>query len=78
MIIDIRKTSNFTTYEAFMGITKGNKYLDEEFLNHFLEHKYNSEEVKNIIYLIDKNNDKLISYEEFQDFLIPLLQYNDE
>ena len=78
MIIDIRKTSNFTTYEAFMGITKGNKYLDEEFLNHFLEHKYNSEEVKNIIYLIDKNNDKLISYEEFQDFLIPLLQYNDD
>ena len=78
MIIDIRKTSNFTTYEAFMGVTKGNKYLDEEFLNHFLEHKYNSEEVKNIIYLIDKNNDKLISYEEFQDFLIPLLQYNDD
>ena len=78
MIIDIRKTRNFTTYEAFMGITKGNKYLDEEFLNHFLEHNYNSDEVKNIIYLIDKNNDKLISYEEFQDFFIPLIQYNDD
>ena len=33
MIIDIRKTNNFTTYEAFMGISKGNKYLDEEFLH---------------------------------------------
>ena len=77
MIIDIRKTNNFTTYEAFMGITKGNKYLDEEFLDHFLEHNYNSEEIKNLIYLFDINNDKLISYDEFQEFFIPLLEYNN-
>ena len=77
MIIDIRKTNNFTTYEAFMGITKGNKYLDEEFLVHFLEHNYNSDEVNNLIYLFDTNNDKLISYDEFQEFFIPLLEYND-
>ena len=77
MVIDIRKTNNFTTYEAFMGISKGNKYLDEEFLIHFLEHNYNENEVNNLIYLIDKNNDKLISYDEFQDFLIPLLEYNN-
>ena len=70
MIINIRNTNNFTTYEAFMGITKGNKYLDEEFLIHFLEHNYNSNEVKNLMYLIDSNNDSLISYEEFQNFFI--------
>ena len=77
MIINIRNTNNFTTYESFMGITKGNKYLDEEFLSHFLEHNYKSEEIKNLIYLIDLNNDALISYEEFQDFFIPLLKYNE-
>ena len=78
MIINIRNTNNFTTYEAFMGITKGNKYLDEEFLSHFLEHNYKTEEIKNLIYLIDINNDSLISYEEFQEFFIPLLKYNEE
>ena len=77
MIINIRNTNNFTTYEAFMGITKGNKYLDEEFLSHFLEHNYKCEEIKNLIYLIDINNDSLISYDEFQDFFIPLLKYNE-
>ena len=78
MIINIRNTNNFTTYEAFMGITKGNKYLDEEFLIHFLEHHYSNEEIKNLIYLFDMDNDSLISYDEFQDFFIPLLQYNEE
>ena len=46
MTIDIRNTNNFTTYEAFMGITKGNKYLDEEFMTHFLEHNYDGEDNK--------------------------------
>ena len=78
MTLDIRKTNNFTSYEAFMGITKGNKYLDEEFMTHFLEHNYNGEEIKHLIYLIDLNNDLLISYEEFQDFFIPLLTYTEE
>jgi Ca2+-binding EF-hand superfamily protein len=78
MIINIRNTNNFTTYEAFMGITKGNKYLDEEFLIHFLEHNYNSNEVKNLMYLIDSNNDSLISYEEFQNFFIPFIENNIE
>lgn len=77
IIIDIKNTKNFTTYEAFMGITKGNKYLDEEFLIHFLEHNYTSEEIKNLMYLFDKDNDYLISYEEFQDIFIPLIQGNN-
>ena len=77
IIIDIKNTKNFTTYEAFMGITKGNKYLDEEFLIHFLEHNYTSEEIKNLMYLFDKDNDCLISYEEFQDIFIPLIQGNN-
>ena len=78
MTFDIRNTNNYTSYEAFMGITKGNKYLDEEFMTHFLEHNYNGEEIKHLIYLIDLNNDLLISYEEFQDFFIPLLKYTEE
>ena len=77
MTIDIKKSNNFTSYEAFMGITKGNKYLDEEFMNHFLDHNYNNNEIKNLIYLIDLNNDSLISYEEFQDFFIPLIKYTE-
>ena len=78
MTIDIRNTNNFTSYEAFMGITKGNKYLDEEFMTHFLEHNYDSEDIKHLIYIIDLNNDLLISYEEFQDFFIPLIKYTEE
>ena len=78
MTIDIRNTNNFTTYEAFMGITKGNKYLDEEFMTHFLEHNYDGEDIKHLIYIIDLNNDLLISYEEFQDFFIPLIKYTEE
>ena len=74
IIIDIRNTKNFTTYEAFMGITKGNKYLDEEFLMHFLEHNYNNNEIKNLMYLFDTDNDSLISYEEFQEIFIPLVK----
>jgi len=73
MTTDIRKSNNFTTYEAFMGITKGNKYLDEEFMTHFLEHNYNSKEIRHLIYIIDLNNDSVISYEEFQDFFTPLI-----
>ena len=78
MTIDIRNTNNFTSYEAFMGITKGNKYLDEEFMTHFLEHNYDGEDIKHLIYIIDLNNDLLISYEEFQDFFIPLIKYTEE
>ena len=78
MTLDIRKTNNYTSYETFMGIIKGNKYLDEEFMTHFLEHNYNGEEIKHLIDLIDLNNDLLISYEEFQDFFIPLLKYSEE
>ena len=47
-------------------------------MNNFLEHNYNNDEIKNLIYLIDLNNDSLISYEEFQDFFIPLIKYTEE
>lgn len=78
MTNDIRRTNNYTSYEAFMGITKGNKYLDEEFMNHFLDHNYNSDEIRNLIYLMDLNDDSVVSYEEFQDFFIPLIKYTEE
>jgi len=78
MTCDISKTNNFTSYEAFMGITKGNKYLDEEFMTHFLEHNYNNKEIKHLIYIIDLNNDFLISYEEFQEFFTPLIKHKEQ
>ena len=78
MTCDISKTNNFTSYEAFMGITKGNKYLDEEFMTHFLEHDYNNKEIKHLIYIIDLNNDSLISYEEFQEFFTPLIKHKEQ
>ncbi len=78
MTYDISKTNNFTSYEAFMGITKGNKYLDEEFMTHFLEHNYNNKEIKHLIYIIDLNNDFLISYEEFQEFFTPLIKHKEQ
>ena len=75
MTSDIIKSNNFTSYEAFMGITKGNKYLDEELLNYFLDQKYNKDEIKHLIYFIDLNNDSLISYEEFQELFTPINKY---
>ena len=75
---DIRKTDNFTSYEAFMGITKGKKYLDEEIMNNFLDNNCSKNEIKHLIYLIDLNNDFLISYEEFQDFIIPNIMSEEE
>ena len=78
MTCDIRKADNFTSYEAFMGITKGKKYLDEEFMNNFLDNKCSKNEIKHLIYLIDLNNDSLISYEEFQDFIIPNIMSEKE
>ena len=78
MTSDIRKADNFTSYEAFMGITKGKKYLNEEFMNNFLDNKCSKNELKHLIYLIDLNNDSLISYEEFQDFIIPNIMSEKE
>ena len=77
MIIDIRKSDYFTSYEAFLEFTKGNKYIDEEFLINFLEHGYNKNEIKHLLYLMDLNNDGLVSYEEFIDFLTPLAKYRN-
>ena len=76
MIIDIRKTDYFTSFEAFLGITKGSKYINEEFLTNFLPNDYNKNEIKHLLYLMDLNNDGLVSYEEFIDFLTPLGKYS--
>lgn len=78
MTWDIRKTNNFTSYEAFMGITKGKNYLNEEIMTNFLESKFTKNEIKHLIYLIDLNSDSLISYEEFQDFIIPNIMREEE
>lgn len=72
MIGDIRKTENFTTYEAFMGITKGNTYIDEEFLDHFLKHEFNKGEIIHLINLMFGSKDNLVNYESFQDFFMPI------
>jgi Ca2+-binding EF-hand superfamily protein len=70
--LNIRNSKDFTTFEAFMLISKGEKYINLNNLKIFLD-KYNIDNSKLewIIYRIDLDNDKQISYEEFQDLFFP-------
>ena len=38
----------------------------------FLEGKYNTMEIKRLVYFLDRNNDGLISFEDFHDLLMPI------
>lgn len=69
---DIKNTKEFTTYEAFIGITN-DKYITKEILNSFIKQEEN--EIKWIIYRFDNDNDEMISYEEFQDIFFPFQEH---
>ena len=71
LINDIIHINEFSTFEAFNIITENNNYIDDICLEKFLENKYKKNEIKELIYRIDLNNDKKITYEEFQDFFFP-------
>ena len=70
--LNIRNSKDFTTFEAFMLISQGEKYIGLNNLKIFLD-KCNLDDSKLewIIYRLDLDNDKQISYEEFQDLFFP-------
>ena len=59
-IIDIKKCDNFITYEAFLAITNNDKNIDQNNLKSFLGDKYETEDIKFLIYYLDMDNDGLI------------------
>ena len=72
IILDIKKCSNFITYEAFLSISNNSKNIDENEMKEFLGEKYDNDDIHSLIYYLDLNNDGLISYDEFEDFFTTL------
>lgn len=70
-IEDIKKSLNFSTYEAFTIISKGKKFLNLENLKLFIGKGFSDSEIEQLIYRIDLINDKKITYDEFQDIFFP-------
>ena len=68
MIVDIKKCDNFITYEAFISISEEEKNIDNEKLKKFLGDNYSDEDIKNLLYYLDMDNDGLLTYDEFEDF----------
>ena len=68
MIVDIKKCDNFITYEAFISISNEEKNINNEKLKNFLGIEYSDEDIKNLLYYLDMDNDGLLSYDEFEDF----------
>ena len=71
LINEIIQINEFSTFEAFNIISENNNYIDDNLLEKFLENKFQKNEIKELIYRIDLNNDKKVTYEEFQDFFFP-------
>ena len=70
--IIIRNCKDFTTFEAFMLISKGQKYINIDDLKIFLNNdNINDNKLEWVIYRLDLDNDKQVSYEEFQDIFFP-------
>ena len=70
--IDIRNCKDFTTFEALMLISKDQRYINIDDLKIFLnEYNIDDNKLEWIIYKLDLDNDKQISYEEFQDIFFP-------
>ena len=69
-IMKLRKINNFDSYQIFEEISKGNKFINGEILFFFLEGKFNTMEIKRLVYFLDRNNDGLISFDDFHDLLI--------
>ena len=80
----IRNSKDFTTYEAFKEIVGENEqYISSKNIENFLKENgvnTNEEQIKQLMYRIDADNDGLVSYEEFKDIFLPLkeLDYDDD
>ena len=74
MILKIRKNKEIDSHQIFMGISRNrnNNFLDRRILYDFLDGKFHENEINQLIYFIDSDNDGLISYGDFRDLLIPI------
>ena len=72
---NVRNKKEFTAYEAFKEIVGDEKYININNLKNFFnnkEVKLNDDEINQLMFRIDKDNDGLISYEDFKDIFSPL------
>ena len=76
IIKKIKEFNGFTLYEAFQDIVNGEGiYINENNLRNFLIRnniKINEEDVTQIMFRLDRDNDGKISYEEFQNIFLIL------
>ena len=76
---EIKNSEIFSTYEAFTVIVGKDKYITKTNFGKFLNDNYmeiNEEDVNNIMFRIDADNDDKISYEEFKEIFYPLCESN--
>ena len=71
-IMDIRKMNEFDSYTVFEEISNKGKFFNGEMLFDFLEGKFNTMEINRLLYYLDRNNDGLISFDDFHDLLMPI------
>ena len=71
----VKDYKDFTTYEAFKEIVGKEKYITKENLGKYFSNNgvgINKEDIDKIMYRLDKDDDGMISYEEFKDIFFPL------
>lgn len=71
---EVKMTEGFITYEAFLAIVRGEKYITKENLGFFLKEnnfEYENEEVNRIVFRLDGDGDGKVSYEEFLEVFFP-------
>ena len=72
---NIRKTKEFTTYDAFKEIVGEEKYINIKNLENYLKNNnldMSDVEINQLMFRIDTDNDGMISYEEFKNIFLPL------
>ena len=76
----LRKNRNFNSYKIFKEINGNEQNLNKEMLNNFLDKKFSDLDMEQLVYYLDRNNDGLISYEDFRDLLRPIgseIEFNE-
>ena len=72
----IKNTRNFNVFEIFMIMSRGKNYLFLNDIKDFIGDKsIKDSKIDCIIYRIDLDNDKKISYEEFKEVFFPYKNY---
>ena len=72
---DIKNSEIFSTYEAFTVIVGLDKYITKKNFGKFLNDNFmevNEDDINNIMFRIDADNDDKISYEEFKEIFYPI------